>query len=87
MAFVFELPEVGRRGRRGGGGVVERERVGDYVEVDQPLCEITTDKAQLEISSPKAGQRASSSMAQPGDIIKVHCTSRGARYRRHGHDA
>jgi pyruvate dehydrogenase E2 component (dihydrolipoamide acetyltransferase) len=70
MAFVFELPEVGE-------GVVEAEvvswnvRVGDMVEVDQPLCEITTDKAQLEISSPKAG-RILRLHGQPGDIIKVH---------------
>ena len=70
MAFVFELPEVGE-------GVVEAEvvswnvQVGDFVQVDQPLCEITTDKAQLEISSPKAG-RVLKLHGSPGDIIKVH---------------
>ncbi len=70
MAFVFELPEVGE-------GVVEAEvvswnvAVGDVVAVDQPLCEITTDKAQLEISSPKAG-RILRLHGEPGDIIKVH---------------
>ncbi|MEN0066544.1 MAG: dihydrolipoamide acetyltransferase family protein [Myxococcota bacterium] len=70
MAFVFELPEVGE-------GVVEAEvvswnvAVGDVVAVDQPLCEITTDKAQLEISSPKAG-RILKLHGEPGDIIKVH---------------
>ncbi len=70
MAFVFELPEVGE-------GVVEAEVVswnvqeGDFVQVDQPLCEITTDKAQLEISSPKAG-RVLKLHGQPGDIVKVH---------------
>lgn len=70
MAFVFELPEVGE-------GVVEAEvvswnvAVGDFVQVDQPLCEITTDKAQLEISSPKAGQ-VLRLHGEPGDIIKVH---------------
>ncbi|MBX2796410.1 MAG: 2-oxo acid dehydrogenase subunit E2 [Myxococcales bacterium] len=70
MSFVFELPEVGE-------GVVEAEvvswnvREGDYVQVDQPLCEITTDKAQLEISSPKAG-RVIKLHGAPGDIIKVH---------------
>jgi len=70
MAFVFELPEVGE-------GVVEAEvvhwnvRVGDVVKVDQPLCEITTDKAQLEISSPRAG-RIVALHGEPGDIIKVH---------------
>lgn len=70
MAFVFDLPEVGE-------GVVEAEvvhwsvKVGDLVAVDQPLCEITTDKAQLEISSPKAG-RIVTLHGEPGDIIKVH---------------
>lgn len=70
MAFVFELPEVGE-------GVVEAEvvswnvQVGDVVAVDQPLCEITTDKAQLEISSPKAG-RILKLHGQPGDIVGVH---------------
>ena len=70
MAFVFELPEVGE-------GVVEAEvvswkvAVGDSVTVDQPLCEITTDKAQLEISSPKAGTIVKL-YGQPGDIVAVH---------------
>lgn len=70
MAFVFDLPEVGE-------GVVEAEvvswkvKVGDQVKVDQPLCEITTDKAQLEISSPRAGTVVRLH-GSPGDIIKVH---------------
>jgi pyruvate dehydrogenase E2 component (dihydrolipoamide acetyltransferase) len=70
MAFVFELPEVGE-------GVVEAEvvawnvAVGDTVSVDQPLCEITTDKAQLEISSPVAGT-VTQLFGEPGDIIRVH---------------
>jgi pyruvate dehydrogenase E2 component (dihydrolipoamide acetyltransferase) len=70
MAFVFELPEVGE-------GVVEAEVVswnvkeGDYVKVDQPLCEITTDKAQLEISSPRSG-RVLRLHGKPGEIVKVH---------------
>jgi pyruvate dehydrogenase E2 component (dihydrolipoamide acetyltransferase) len=70
MAFVFELPEVGE-------GVVEAEVVswkvkeGDLVARDQPLVEITTDKAQLEVSSPRAG-RVVRLLGQPGQIIKVH---------------
>lgn len=70
MAFVFELPEVGE-------GVVEAEivswmvGVGDAVTADQPICEITTDKAQLEISSPKAGTILKLH-GEPGDIIAVH---------------
>ena len=70
MGFVFQLPEVGE-------GVVEAEVVkwhvkpGDVVTQDQPLCEITTDKAQLEISSPRGGTIAKL-FGKPGDLIKVH---------------
>jgi pyruvate dehydrogenase E2 component (dihydrolipoamide acetyltransferase) len=70
MAFVFELPEVGE-------GVVEAEvvdwkvAVGDHVATDQPLCEITTDKAQIEIASPKSGTIIKL-YGKPGDIIRVH---------------
>jgi pyruvate dehydrogenase E2 component (dihydrolipoamide acetyltransferase) len=70
MGFVFELPEVGE-------GVVEAEVVkwhvkpGDVVTQDQPLCEITTDKAQLEISSPRGGTIVKL-FGKPGDLIKVH---------------
>jgi len=68
--FVFELPEIGE-------GVVEGEIVqwlvkpGDVVAVDQPVCEIMTDKATVEISSPKAGTVAAVH-GEPGDVIKVH---------------
>lgn len=68
--FVFELPEIGE-------GVVEGEIVqwlvkpGEVVSVDQPVCEIMTDKATVEISSPKAGTIAAVH-GEPGDVIKVH---------------
>ena len=70
MAFVFELPDVGE-------GVVEAEvvdwkvAIGDQVATDQPLCEITTDKAQIEIASPKSGT-ITKLYGDPGDIIRVH---------------
>ncbi len=70
MAFVFEMPEVGE-------GVVEAEigewkvAVGDAVTVDQPLCEITTDKASLEIRSPRAGTIVAL-YGQPGESIAVN---------------
>lgn len=68
--YVFELPEIGE-------GVVEGEIVrwlvnaGESVAVDQPMCEIMTDKATVEISSPKSG-RVAKLHGKPGDIIKVH---------------
>ena len=68
--FVFPLPEIGE-------GVVEGEIVrwlvkpGEDVATDQPLCEIMTDKATVEISSPKSG-RVARTHGNPGDVIKVH---------------
>lgn len=68
--FVFELPEIGE-------GVVEGEVVrwlvnaGDVVARDQPICEIMTDKATVEISSPKSG-KVLRLHGRPGDVIKVH---------------
>ncbi|TVQ89800.1 MAG: hypothetical protein EA397_14480, partial [Deltaproteobacteria bacterium] len=70
MAFVFELPEIGE-------GVVEGEvvawkvQIGQRVQTDQPLCEIMTDKATVEISSPTSGILVKTH-GEPGDIIKVH---------------
>ena len=68
--FIFELPEIGE-------AVVEGEIVawlvkeGDAVAVDQPVAEIMTDKATVEISSPKAG-RIARLHGNAGDVIKVH---------------
>src|SRR5678810_478183 len=68
--FVFELPEIGE-------GVVEGEivkwlaQVGESVKVDQPLCEIMTDKATVEISSPRAGV-VKALHGKEGDVVKVH---------------
>ena len=68
--FVFELPEIGE-------GVVEGEIVqwlvaeGDTIRVDQPICEVMTDKATVEISTPKGGHVARLH-GKPGDIVRVH---------------
>jgi len=54
MAFEFHLPDIGE-------GVVEGEIVawkvkeGDVVTLDQPIVEVMTDKATVEIPSPRAG--------------------------------
>src|SRR3954454_23214203 len=54
MAFEFRLPDIGE-------GVVEGEvvkwlvKAGDIVREDQPMVEVMTDKATVEIPSPKAG--------------------------------
>ena len=68
--FTFDLPEIGE-------GVVEGEIVrwlvkqGDPIGVDQPVCEVMTDKATVEISSPRAGTVARI-YGQEGDVIKIH---------------
>ena len=54
MAFEFYMPDIGE-------GVVEGEIVawrvkeGDKVALDQPIVEVMTDKATVELPSPRAG--------------------------------
>ena len=70
MSFVFVLPEVGE-------GVVEAEivawlvNIGEVVAIDTPICEVSTDKATLEISSPRAG-RILKMHGEPGKTIQVY---------------
>ncbi|MEO6952620.1 MAG: dihydrolipoamide acetyltransferase family protein [Polyangia bacterium] len=69
MAFEFRLPDIGE-------GVVEGEVVrwmikeGESVTEDQPMVEVMTDKATVEIPSPRAGRVAKIS-APAGEICKV----------------
>lgn len=69
MAFEFKLPDIGE-------GVVEGEIVqwlvsaGDTITEDQPLVEIMTDKATVEIPSPKAGTVVETKGAE-GDTVPV----------------
>lgn len=69
MAFEFHLPDIGE-------GVVEGEivgwkvKVGDKVKLDQPLVEIMTDKATVEIPSPRAGTIAKINFKE-GEICPV----------------
>lgn len=54
MAYEFRLPDIGE-------GVIEGEIVrwlvkeGDALRLDQPMVEVMTDKATVEIPSPRAG--------------------------------
>ena len=69
MAFEFKLPDLGE-------GVAEGEVVqwlvaeGDTVEEDQPLAEVMTDKATVEIPSPRAGRIAKLGAAE-GETVPV----------------
>ena len=70
MTYNFELPEVGE-------GVIEAElvqwfvNVGDQVSDGQPICEIMTDKATMEINCPQSGL-VTERCGDEGDVIAVH---------------
>jgi pyruvate dehydrogenase E2 component (dihydrolipoamide acetyltransferase) len=72
MAYTFTFPDVGE-------GITEGEivrwlvAVGDRVALDQPLVEMQTDKAVVEIPSPRAGVILSRE-GQEGDVIPVGAT-------------
>ncbi len=69
MSFSFRLPDIGE-------GVVEGEVVawkvseGDLIALDEPMVEIQTDKASVEIPSPRQGTIAKI-MFQEGEICPV----------------
>ncbi len=69
MAFEFRLPDIGE-------GVAEGEVVqwfvkeGDAIREDEPLVSVLTDKANVEIPSPKSG-RIATLHAKVGDKVKV----------------
>src|SRR5262245_63327952 len=53
------------------GTVVEwTKRPGDWVERDETVCLVTTDKIDVEIPSPAAG-RLSKFLVEPGDTVAV----------------
>jgi pyruvate dehydrogenase E2 component (dihydrolipoamide acetyltransferase) len=69
MAFDFYMPDIGE-------GVVEGEivawrvKVGDRVKLDQPIVEVMTDKATVELPSPRAGVISKINF-KDGDICPV----------------
>lgn len=72
MAFEFKLPDIGE-------GVVEGEIVrwlvkeGDVLTEDQPMVEVMTDKATVEIPTPHAG-KVTSIPYKVGDKVPVGAT-------------
>src|SRR5262245_55697454 len=69
MTYEFRLPDIGE-------GVVEGEVVrwlvkeGDVLSQDQPMVEIMTDKATVEIPAPRAGRVAKRMFAE-GQVCPV----------------
>jgi pyruvate dehydrogenase E2 component (dihydrolipoamide acetyltransferase) len=70
MSFLFKLPDVGE-GLTEGEIVRWRVKEGDAVREDQVIVEVLTDKATVEIPSPKTGKIAKL-MAKEGQVVKVH---------------
>ena len=72
MTFEFKLPDIGE-------GVVEGEivrwliRPGEMIEEDQPMVEIMTDKATVEIPSPVRG-KVIDLFGKEGDVVEVGAT-------------
>jgi pyruvate dehydrogenase E2 component (dihydrolipoamide acetyltransferase) len=69
MAYVFKLPDLGE-------GITEGEvvkwlvKVGDEVGEHQPIVEVETDKAIVEVPSPKKGKISKICKAE-GDVVNV----------------
>lgn len=67
--YEFKLPDVGE-GIHEAEILTWRVKVGDMVERDQPILEIQTDKAVVEIPSPVSGTIAEI-RAEPGRVATV----------------
>src|SRR5215213_2927968 len=73
---IIKLPDIGE-------GVAEAEligwlvKVGDIIREDQPLAEVMTDKATVEIPSPAAGTvvalggEVGAKLAVGGDLVRL----------------
>ena len=67
--YTFKLPDIGE-------GTAEAElvawhvAVGDVVEEDQPLADVMTDKATVEITSPVSG-RVLERSGEPGSMVAI----------------
>ncbi|MBI5631672.1 MAG: 2-oxo acid dehydrogenase subunit E2 [Elusimicrobia bacterium] len=69
MIYEFKLPDIGE-GLTEGEVVKWHVKEGDAVKENQPLCNVLTDKAEVEIPSPKSG-KVVKLMAQAGQKVKV----------------
>ncbi len=67
--YVFKLPDVGE-GTAEAEIVVWHVAVGDQIEEDQPLVDVLTDKATVEMTAPVTG-RIVSVHGEPGEMAAV----------------
>jgi 2-oxoglutarate dehydrogenase dihydrolipoamide succinyltransferase (E2 component) len=64
-----EMPQMGISVAE--GTIIEwRKRPGDWVDADEVICEVTTDKVDVEIPSPASG-RVERLLAEPGETLAV----------------
>jgi 2-oxoglutarate dehydrogenase complex dihydrolipoamide succinyltransferase (E2) component len=64
-----EMPKMGISVSE--GTILEwRKQPGDWVEADETLADVTTDKVDVEIPSPASG-RLARTLAEPGDTVPV----------------
>ena len=69
MARAFKLPDLGE-GIHEGEVLAVFVSVGDEIKEDDPICEVETDKAAVEIPSPFTG-KILEILVKPGDLVKV----------------
>lgn len=69
MALEFKLPDLGE-GLSEGEIVAWKVKEGDAIAADQPLVTILTDKAEVEIPSPRAGV-VLKQLFKPGQKVQV----------------
>jgi 2-oxoisovalerate dehydrogenase E2 component (dihydrolipoyl transacylase) len=67
--YVFKVPDLGE-GTVSSEIVAWRVKVGDLVHDDQPLVEMSTEKAVVEVPSPVSG-RIVALQGGPGDMVAV----------------
>ena len=67
--MFLKLPELGE-GVHEGELVKWRVKEGDLVKDDQPVCDIMTDKATIELPSPFSG-KVTKILAKEGQVVHV----------------
>jgi 2-oxoglutarate dehydrogenase dihydrolipoamide succinyltransferase (E2 component) len=66
---VVQMPQMGISVAE--GTLIEwRKRPGDWVDADEVICEVTTDKVDVEIPAPASG-RVERLIAEPGETLAV----------------
>jgi pyruvate/2-oxoglutarate dehydrogenase complex dihydrolipoamide acyltransferase (E2) component len=69
MVAQIAMPQMGISVAE--GTIVEwRKRPGDWVDADEPICDVSTDKVDVEIPAPTAG-RLARIVAEAGETVEV----------------